>query len=228
MQTPMHHQLSISAAALFLCTMPAHASRTGLNNVPDTDVSAPHTGVVQLYSNFGPGRDTTFLSGVRLGFEPCGQQMELGCDARWQSGDESLAFFNGKWRIALDDRGDAFALGFANAAPRAQDRDITGQPQIYGVATANLKVFRFHAGAAWQEDNRSVFAGVDHTFDVAGTKLKFRSDITTVNDGRDLLASAGFTWRLQKHLNIELWESWPTAAGLHAYTTAKVGLHFSF
>jgi hypothetical protein len=212
---------------LLLCAT-ARASRTGLNNVPDTDVSAPHTGVAQLYSNFGEGRETTFLTGIRLGFEPCGQQMELGWDARWEPGDASAAFFSGKWRMALDDRGDALAIGFANAAPFSHHRELTGQPQLYLAGTAHLGFVRLHAGGMLQAGNDALFAGLDHTFDVWGTKLKFRADITTTNDRRDWMASAGFTWRVHKHWNVECWESFPSAENLHHYTTAKVGYHFDF
>ena len=225
MKTPC----AILLSAVFVSTAyPSRASRTGLNNVPDTDVSAPHTGVVQLYSNFGEDRDTTFLSGIRLGFEASGQQMELGVDSRWQPDDESYAFFNGKWRIQIDERGDAVAFGFSNAAPFGHDRDITGHPQFYAVGTVKAGYFRLHAGAVLQQNNDSVFAGLDHTFDVHGTKLKFRADVTTIRDGRDWMASAGITWRLMKHMNVELWEAFPSTAGTEPYTTVKVGFHFDY
>lgn len=219
----------IGAAVLAaLLPLPVQASRTGLNNVPDSDVSAPGTGVVQLYSNFGPEKASTFLSGVRLGLEPFGQQMELGWDARWQPDEPSWGFFNAKWRFQLDDRGGAFAVGVANAAPFAHDRGVTGQPQPYAVFTVNPGLVRIHAGGALQPGNHSLFAGFDHTFTVGGTKLKFRSDITTINDREDWMASAGFTWRIHEHINLELWETFPDTKGVEPYTTAKIGFHFAF
>ena len=206
----------------------AWASRSGLNNVPDTDVSASGTGVVQLYSNFGSDRNATFLSGIRLGLEPWGQKMEIGLDSRWEPDEPSYAFFNAKWRFDLDDSGDALALGFANAAPTSHDREITGQPQGYLAGTLNLGWLRIHVGGALQCHNNSLFAGFDHTWQPWGTKLKLRSDITTINNCQDTLASAGFTWRVHEHVNLELWESFPSTTGADPYTTAKIGFHFSF
>ena len=217
-----------AACFLFASAGVTLASRTGLNNVPDTDVSAAGTGVCQAYSNFGEDRDASFLTGVRLGFEPMGQQVELGWDARWEPGDESRAFFNVKWRHALDERGDSFALGVGNVAPSLHDRELTGEPQTYAVATAVVPFGRLHAGAAAQKDNPSVFAGFDHTWALHQHPLKVRSDITTTNGGHDWLASTGFTWRFHPHLNLEIWESFPTQRGFKPSTTMKLGVHFRF
>ena len=80
-----------------LMTVPVlHASRSGLNNIPTADVSAPRVAVVHVYSAAGPGRETSFLTGVRTGFSLGEQKFEAGVDSRWGPGAAVPAFFNAK------------------------------------------------------------------------------------------------------------------------------------
>ena len=74
----------------------ARASRSGLNNVPNADVSANGTGVVQGYSAFGEDRKPSFLTGRREGVSVFGERVETGSDTQWKPGISVPVIFNAK------------------------------------------------------------------------------------------------------------------------------------
>ena len=222
---PNFSRILITLAGLSVLLVPARASRSGLNNVPNADVSADGTGVVQGYSAFGEDRKPSFLSGARLGFAPFGEKFEAGFDTRWKPGKSVPAFFNAKWASHWDKTLPVFAVGIASLAPRAQDRDRLGQPQTYGVFTYDAGFARLHAGYAFQRRNNAMFFGVDRTWVIDGHKLMFRSDVIEIQDAGQWLGSVGFTYKFTDALGMELWESKPTEKG-KAYTTFKLGYSF--
>jgi hypothetical protein len=215
--------LALAAFAGFVTN--THASRSGLNNVPNADTSASGTGVVQAYSVFGEDRKPSFLTGVRLGFAPGGEKIEMGFDTRWKPGTSVPVFFNAKWASHWDKTLPKFAVGVASLAPRAQERDRLGQPQTYGVFTYDAGFARLHAGYAVQRRNNAMFFGIDRTWLVAGHKLMFRSDVIEIQGAGQWLGSAGFTFMFTDSLGMELWQSKLTEQGM-AYTTFKLGYSF--
>lgn len=211
-----------------LMTVPAlHASRSGLNNIPTADVSAPRVAVVHVYSAAGPGRETTFLTGVRTGFSVGEQKFEAGVDSRWAPGVAVPAFFNAKWSLSVRPAGPALALGVASLAPDAADRRRFGQPQSYGVITHDFGFARVTAGYAVQAHNNAGFAGLDRKFLVNGRPLVLRGDVIEIQDGRHWLGSVGLTYRLSSAVGIELWQSHPTGPA-RDYTTVKLAGYIPF
>lgn len=219
-------RLRLVLAALVVPTAISHASRSGLNNVPNADVSAAGSGVVQAYSAFGEDRKPSWHDGVRLGFAPGGEKIEVGFDTRYKPGKSVPAFLNAKWVASHWDKTlPVFAIGVASLAPRAQDRDRLGQPQTYGVFTYDAGWARLHAGWAAQRRNNAMFFGLDRTWVIAGHKLMLRTDVIEIQDAGQWLGSAGFTFQFTDALKMELWESKPTEKG-KAYTTFKLGYSF--
>lgn len=220
----MRHRFFLAALAFPAAI--AHASRSGLNNVPNADVSAAGTGVVQVYSTFGEDRKPSFLDGVRLGFAPGNEKIELGFDTRYKPGKVVPAFFNAKWVASHWDKSlPVFAIGVASLAPRAQDRDRFGQPQSYGVFTHDAGWVRVHAGWAAQRRNNAMFLGLDRTWVVEGHKLQLRVDTIEIQGAGQWLGSLGFTLQITDALKLELWESKPSETG-KAYTNLKLGWGF--
>ena len=215
------------ALAIFAAVVTAaHASRSGLNNIPNADTSAAGTGVVQAYSAFGEDRKPSILSGVRWGFAPFGEKLEVGFDTRWKPGKSVPIFFNAKWVASRWDRSlPSFAIGVASLAPGSQDRSRLGQPQTYGVFTYDAGFARLHAGYAAQHRNNAMFFGLDRSWVLGGRKLLFRADVIEIQGAGQWLGSAGFTFKFTEALGIELWQSKPTERG-KAYTTFKLGYSF--
>ncbi len=225
---PKLTRLAVACGIFAALAAISRASRSGLNNVPNADVSAIGTGVVQGYSAFGEDRKPSFLSGVRLGFAPGGEKIEAGFDTRWKPGTSVPVFFNAKWIAShWDKKLPTFAIGVASLAPRAQDRDRLGQPQTYGVFTYDAGFARVHAGYAAQRRNNAMFFGLDRTWIIEGHKLKFRTDVIEIQDAGQWLGSAGFTFQFTDAFGMELWESKPTEKG-KAYTTFKLGCGFKY
>jgi hypothetical protein len=211
-----------------LMAVPAlHASRTGLNNIPTADVSAPRVAVVHVYSAAGPGRETSFLTGVRTGFSLGEQKFEAGVDSRWAPGEAVPVFFNAKWSLPVRPAGSGLALGVASLAPDAADRRRFGQPQSYGAVTHDFGLARVTAGYAVQAGNNAGFAGLDRKFLVHGRPLVLRGDVIEIQDGRHWLSSLGLTYRLSSAVGIELWQSHPTGPA-RDYTTVKLAGYIPF
>ena len=203
-----------------------HASRSGLNNVPTADVSVPRVAVVHVYSSWGPGRDASFLTGIRDGFSIADERVEAGVDSRWKPGQAVGAFFHGKWARPIGEHA-AVALGAAGAAPEHRDRRRLGQPQSYGVVTADFSVCRLSGGYALQTHNNAWFLGVDRKFTVFHRALVFRADAIEIQDRRHSLSSVGATYRFTPELALELWQNHPTGPA-RDYTTAKLAGYFKF
>lgn len=218
---------SVAVALFAAVAVSAYASRSGLNNVPSADTSAPGTGVAQVYSAFGEDRKPSFFSGVRWGFAPGGEKIEVGFDTRWKPRTSIPIYFNAKWASHWDKSLPAFAVGVASLAPRGHDRDQLGQPQTYGVFTYAAGFVRLHAGYAAQRRNNAMFFGLDRSWMLDGRKLTFRSDVIEIQNASQWVASAGFTFKLTDSVGLELWESKPTERG-KPYTNFKVGWGFTY
>ena len=214
------------AAAALVAVPSLHASRSGLNNVPNADVSPPHLAVVHVYSSWGSNRDTSFLTGVRDGFVVAGEKLEAGVDARWRPGKSVPAFCHAKWAHRISEHA-SFALGTASAAPLRENRRRFGQPQSYGVVTADLGIFRLSGGYAVQMRNNAWFGGIDRRFTVLKRALVLRADAIEIQDGRRWLSSVGATYRFTSRLALELWQNHPTGPA-RDYSTAKLVGYFKF
>jgi len=215
---------------LVLCLVPAvllHASRSGLNNVPTSDVSAPRVAVVHVYSAWGGGRDASFLTGVRTGWTAGDHGFEAGLDSRWAPGPDVPAFLNAKWRLPVLGSWPRIALGAAGVAVSKEDRHRLGQPQSYVVATDDLGVLRLSAGYALQAHNNAWFAGFDRSFTVHRRKLVLRGDALQIQNGRQWLLGLGVTYRLSQWLGVEVARNHPVGRGAD-YNTAKLALYLGF
>ncbi len=204
-----------------------HASRSGLNNVPTADVSAPRVAVVHVYSAFGPGRDASFLTGVRTGWEAGEHGFEAGVDSRWEPGPDVPGFLNAKWRLPVRHDWPVMAFGVAGVALSETDRHRLGQPQSYAVMTENLGGLRLSAGYAVQARNNAWFAGFDRAFTVLGRKLVLRGDALEIQDHGQWLLSLGATYRFNSWLGVEVAQNRPVERG-RDYSTAKLGLYLEY
>jgi hypothetical protein len=111
--------LAVLAAAL-VAPRPAHATPSGLNNIPSADVVPKDILVVQSWTEVGPDGDTSWAAGLKVG--PA-ENWELGLDGGLAGpGSGGGPTFQAKYRIPLQN-GARAALGLANVS---NDRDRHG------------------------------------------------------------------------------------------------------
>ena len=205
----------------------AYASRSGLNNIPTADVSAPGVAVVHLYSGWGTGRDASFLTGLRSGFDVNELKFEGGVDSRWEPGVIVPAILNAKWQLPLKMAPVTAAIGIANLGLTADDRDEIGQPQSYAILSWNLGSFRLHGGYGWQHQNPTAFVGFDTSFNIVERKLVVRCDARQIQDQGQWVGSIGLTYRFAEIVGLEVSHSHPFDTG-EDYTSAKLALYFKY
>src|SRR5262245_51121198 len=187
--------------ALALAIPNAHATSSGLNNIPTADTAPDLVPVIQLYSTWGDDRRPDHSAGMKIGFGPWddafwGSRFEAGVDGHYAPGDPGPAVFQLKYALQPWEKGPAICIGSANLAVTDNDRERGGQPFTYGVLSQDFKFFRLHAGYGLQHDGNAGFFGIDRTFKVFDRPLMLRSDAIQIQDERQWLASVGALYEL--------------------------------
>ncbi|MDP6635333.1 MAG: hypothetical protein QGG42_10570 [Phycisphaerae bacterium] len=230
--------LSLAAGALFFLSVAqsAHASSSGLNNIPTTDTPPTKAVVLQTWFNLGENLSREMFVGFKT--SPI-ENLEVGLDWRALSNtSHSHATLQAKYSI------DIFpellphvwkaAVGIANLSA---DRDHNGEPFPFVAASVDLKCFRLHAGFSPQRYNEAFFFGIDKTVTVLDRNLQFRADAIQFNDMREMLYSAGFVYEfgrkseyqrpegilgvlddIAKNIILEGWVSMPSDNGQETFT----------
>lgn len=204
------------------------ASPTGLNNIPTTDVVGDRTLVWQGWLTTGDGAKPVWTTGFKYGIL---DKIEIGADSKVGSGNEGPIALQSKLKVVDLDFGFSGLVGVEGITfEGAIEKDIVPYLAVSQDIrlNENLQLFRLHGGYSFQKDNLSIFTGVDRTFEVFDQELILRSDLKQVNDGDDLLISAGFLLTLPFNIVLENWLNIPTESGKKESVTIKLNYVLKF
>ncbi len=211
----------LSVVVLLLCLLfPVHclASPSGLNNIPTADIAPYRVVVLQAWSNFAEGEDTSHFVGAKAGAT---KDLEVGLDAK-ASPDGGPLTAQIKYRLPPLPKRPQLALGLANLST---DRDRAGDPMPYLVATQAVSLsWRVHLGYSAQKHTSGLFLGADFT---ASPALLLRAD--WVRPGSDdALGSLGALWAPpDQPFALEAWASFPASPPSATVFTLKLDFPFS-
>jgi hypothetical protein len=221
---PQSIRLTLTAlGASALAISNAHATSSGLNNIPTADTAPDLVPVIQLFSTWGEEHKPDHSAGMKIGFGPWdnafwGSRFEAGVDGHYAPGDAGPAVFQLKYALQPWEKGQAIGIGSANIAVTESDRDRTGQPFSYAVLSQDFKFLRLHAGYGLQHDGNAAFVGIDKTFKVFDRSLMLRSDAIQIQNERQWLASVGALYEINRWLVLESWGSFPVETGNPTFT----------
>ena len=218
-------QAAFGACLLYAAACGAlQASPSGLNNIPTVDVTDPNVLVLQTWGNFIDGSAPAYVAGLKYGLPA---DIEIGLDSRVDSGDSGPLTGQAKWRVPLpgDDAPYGLLVGVANIS---DDREEAGEVDPYVVSALDLEFGRLSLGYSFQEDNYSLFGGLDKTLTVQSRDLVLRADLRQVDDGEEWLASAGLLHVLPLNLVLEGWVSTSTAEHAEEAVALKLDYVVSF
>lgn len=204
------------------------ASPTGLNNIPTTDVVGDRTLVWQGWLTTGDGAKPVWTTGFKYGIL---DRIEVGADSKLGAGDAGPVALQGKLKVNDFDFGFSSLVGVEGITFEGDIKDdlvpyLTVSQDIR--LNEDLQLFRLHGGYNFQKDNFAVFTGVDRSFEVFNQELILRTDMKQVNDGDDLLISAGFLLTLPFNLILENWLNIPTESGKEESVTIKLNYVLKF
>ncbi len=209
--------LAVGGLSVVICGM-AQASPTGLNNIPTVDVAPRNVLVLQTWANIANDAKPAYVAGLKYGLLT---DVEIGLDSRIDSGDSGPLTAQAKWRLPLPAETCPFAL-LVGVANLSDDRDDAGETDPYLVSGCNLGPVRLSLGYSFQNDNNSLFAGVDKLISFQSRDLILRADVRQIHDGEEWLASGGLLHELPLNLIVEGWVSASTADGTDEVYTLKM------
>ena len=242
----------IPALILLAGIATAHATPSGLNNIPTADTTPQGTFVLQTFTTVGDGINQDLNLGFKTGIDLKKVKLELGLASHLLPGKGGPMEVHGKIAVPLGEGLPVIAAGAANISFNSVDRRRAGDTFTYFVVSQDFQCFRLHAGLAVQDSQPLPFFGIDKTFRVAksvaapdGKSVKEKVGkqvVTTGTEYRDLftlradaiqqpnhvwLASFGALIPVCKHFVFEAWGNFPTD-GAQASATLKGNLVFSF
>ena len=202
----------------------AWASPSGLNNIPTVDVAPKNVLVIQTWGNFADGSGPAYMAGFKYGLIA---DVEVGIDSRIDPGDGGPLTGQVKWLLPLPLEETPFSV-LAGAANISDDSDKVGEVDPYIVSGIDLGVARASLGYSFQEDNNSLFAGLDKTLTLQDRDLVLRGDVRQTDDGDEWLASVGFLHVLPLNMVLESWISLPSESGAEDVLTVKLNYVIPF
>ncbi|MEO6753467.1 MAG: hypothetical protein ABIP85_16950 [Chthoniobacteraceae bacterium] len=242
----------IPALILLAGIATAHATPSGLNNIPTADTTPQGTFVLQTFTTVGDGINQDLNLGFKTGIDLKKVKLELGLASHLLPGKGGPVEAHAKIAVPLGEGLPVIAAGAANISFNSVDRRRAGDTFVYFVVSQDFHWFRLHAGIAEQASQPLPFFGIDKTFRVA--KSVARSDgksvakkggkqvVKTETEYRDIitlradaiqqsnhvwLASFGALIPVCKHFVFEAWGNFPTD-GTEASATLKGNFIFSF
>jgi hypothetical protein len=123
-----------------------------------------------------------------------------------------------KLSAAPGKRSTKFAVGSANIALTADNRDRTGHPFTFGVVTHDFGLARITAGYGFQKGNDAAFVGLDKWLAPMGTDLQLRGDLIETDGGSNQMGSLGFLWVFHRYFALEAWGSQQIDGGTPVWT----------
>ena len=244
----------IPALILLAGIATAHATPSGLNNIPAADTVPQGTFVLQGFTTLGGNRDADFNLGFKTGIDLKAVKLELGLASHLVPGKGGPVELHGKIAVPLGEGLPVIAAGAANISFSKDDRRRAGDTFAYFVVSQDFHWFRMHAGLAVQDSQPLPFFGIDKTFRIAKSAPAPAPDAKAVKKAggkhvkaaepeyRDLftlradaiqqtnhtwLASVGALVPVTKWFVFEAWGNFPTDGG-QASATLKGNFVFSF
>jgi hypothetical protein len=104
----------------------AHATPSGLNNIPTADTTPQGAFVLQGFTTVGDGRDADFNVGLKTGFDLKAVKIELGLSSHLYPGNGGPVTPHAKIAVPLGEGLPVIAAGIANLSFRDQDRRRAG------------------------------------------------------------------------------------------------------
>ena len=242
----------IPALILLAGIATAHATPSGLNNIPTADTVPQGTFVLQGFTTVGGNRDADFNLGFKTGIDLKAVKLELGLASHLVPGKGGPVEPHFKIAVPLGEGLPVIAAGMANNSFSDSDRRRAGDSFVYFVVSQDFHWFRLHAGIAEQDSQPLPFFGIDKTFRIAKCAPAPAPDAKAVKKGghpkaapteyRDLftlradaiqqrdhtwLASVGALVPVTKWFAFEAWGNFPSDGG-QASATLKGNFVFSF
>ena len=240
----------IPAILLLAGIAAAHATPSGLNNIPTTDTTPQGVFVLQTFTTLGGNNDADLNLGFKTGIDLKAVKLELGLASHLIPGKGGPVEVHGKVAVPLGEGLPVIAAGAANISFNSADRGRAGDTFAYFVVSQDFHCFRLHAGLAVQDSQPLPFVGIDKTFRIAksapagdgkavkkGGKPKAAAteyrDIFTLRadaiqqTSHTWLASVGALIPVCKHFVLETWGNFSTD-GNQASATIKANFVFSF
>ncbi len=242
----------IPALILLAGISAAHATPSGLNNIPTADTTPQGTFVVQPFGTVGGNGPDSFVLGFKTGVDLKKLKLELGFVEPLVPGKSGPFTAHVKAAVPLGEGLPTVAVGAANITFNGKDQNRVGDPFAYFVVSHDFHYFRAHAGVGFKDSEGLPFFGVDKTFRVAkrapasdgksvrnagGKSMKaveteyrdlfmLRADVIQ-QANRSWTTSAGVLIPVTKWFALETWGSFPTD-GSRASATIKGNFVFSF
>ena len=229
----------------------AHATPSGLNNIPTADTTPMGTFVLQGFTTLGGNNNADFNLGFKTGIDLKVAKLELGLAAHLVPGNGGPVEPHIKLAVPLGEGLPTIAVGAANNSFDTADRRRAGDSFVYFVVSQDFHWFRAHAGIAEQASQPLPFFGIDKTFRIAksapapdgkAVKKTGKPARVAATEYRDLftlradaiqqtnhkwLASFGALIPVCKHFVFEAWGNFPTDGG-QASATLKGNFVFTF
>ena len=171
-----HRTLAILLAGIAT----AHATPSGLNNIPTADTTPQGVFVLQGFTTLGDNRDADFNLGFKTGIDLKAVKLELGLSSHLYPGNGGPVTPHAKIAVPLGEGLPVIAAGIANLSFRDRDRRRAGDGFAYFVVSQDFHWFRAHAGLAVQDSQPLPFFGVDKTFRIA------TNSHAAANDGKSM------------------------------------------
>jgi len=246
-----HIKTTHTLAVLLAGIAAAHATPSGLNNIPTADTTPQGTFVLQGFTTLGGNNNADFNLGFKTGIDLKAVKLELGLASHLVPGKGGPVELHGKIAVPLGEGLPVIAAGAANISFTKDDRRRAGDTFAYFVMSQDFHWFRAHAGLAVQDSQPLPFFGIDKTFRIAksapapdakAVKKAGGKHAAAPTEYRDLftlradaiqqrdhtwLASVGALIPVTKWFVFETWGNFPTNGG-QASATLKGNFVFSF
>lgn len=201
----MRNRFLINALPSLLLGGLAHATPSGLNNIPTADTVPHRTVAVQVYDLFGEGPHD-FASGFKTGWDFPWVQVEWGLDSHLAPDPAGPLLFQTKLGFEPWESGD-LAVGVAGVA--LTDIDSAGDPFTYAVLSQNAGFARLHVGYGVQTRGDTVLLGIDKNVEFLGRNLNLNADLVQIRDEDGWTPAVGLKYDLCKNIVFETWANLP-------------------
>ena len=158
---------SIPALILLAGIAAAHATPSGLNNIPTADTTPQGTFVLQGFTTLGGNNNADFNLGFKTGIDLKVAKIELGFSSHLIPDKGGPVTPHVKLAVPIGEGLPTLAIGAANLTFSDRDRRRAGDPFVYFVVSQDFHWFRAHVGIAEQASQPLPFFGIDKTFRIA-------------------------------------------------------------
>lgn len=183
----------------------AHATPSGLNNIPTADTAPSDAVVIQFFDLFGEGPHD-LATGFKTGWDLPWFDLEWGLDSHVAPDPAGPLFFQTKLAFHPWESGD-IAVGVAGVA--LTDPGVAGDPFTYAMLSQSFGFARLHAGYGIQTGGNTVLLGIDKNVEFLGRNLNLNADLVQIRDQDGWMPAVGLKYDLCKNIVFETWTNLP-------------------